>query len=395
MLLQVTTITGLLATGMGVALLGSVKLPLARKLQIDEARVGGLVSMFGFAMIPVMLSVGFMTDLVGKQPVVIGGSVLMAVSLVVLASSRNYWAALLGVLLLSASWSALINVVNPMSLFAFPGTETGEPNEAYALNMACFYFGLGAFLTPLATAFLVKRVGLTPALLVLAILVLTTAVLAVGVDFAPLTVASQQQEVANAAAPGIRLLLADAVMWLCALALLFYSPMEASMAAWTTTYLGDKGVGEWLASGLLSAFWLTFTASRLATALLVRAFELPAGGEATLILAFALVSVGVLAGVAWGRGRGTAVAMVVAAGLFFGPIFPTIMAVLLGHFDKSLHGRAVGLFFAIGGIGWSTIPMMMGAYARKTNVQRGFLIAVAAAVGLMVVALALHLAATA
>jgi len=387
MLLQLTTITGLLATGMGVALLGSVKLPLARKLQIDEARVGGLVSMFGFAMIPVILSAGFMTDLVGKQPVVISGSVLMAVSLVVLASARNYWAALLGVLLLSASWSALINVVNPLSLFAFGGSET------YALNMACFYFGLGAFLTPLGAAFLVKRMGLTPALFVLAVLVLTTAVLAVGVDFAALAPASQQQETAGAAAPGITVLLVDAVMWLCALALLFYSPMEASMAAWTTTYLSDKGVSEGKAAGFLSTFWLTFTASRLATALLVGAFDLPAGGETTLILAFALVSVGVLAGVVLGRGWVVPGAMVVAAGLVFGPIFPTIMAVLLHHFDKSLHGRAVGLFFAIGGIGWTTIPMMMGAYARKTSVQRGFLIAVGAAVGLTVTALVLSFSA--
>ena len=34
-----TTIAGLLITGMGLALLGSVKVPLARKLQIDEVRV--------------------------------------------------------------------------------------------------------------------------------------------------------------------------------------------------------------------------------------------------------------------------------------------------------------------------------------------------------------------
>jgi hypothetical protein len=33
---------------------------------------------------------------------------------------------------------------------------------------------------------------------------------------------------------------------------------------------------------------------------------------------------------------------VLAAGLVFGPIFPIIMATLLGHFDQSLHGRAVG-----------------------------------------------------
>ena len=49
-------IAGLLACGMGVALLGSVKITLAQRLQMDEARVGGLVSMFGFATIPVMLN---------------------------------------------------------------------------------------------------------------------------------------------------------------------------------------------------------------------------------------------------------------------------------------------------------------------------------------------------
>lgn len=58
------------------------------------------------------------------------------------------------------------------------------------------------------------------------------------------------------------------------------------------------------------------------------------------------------------------------------------MAVLLGHFDPSVHGRAVGLLFAIGGIGWTAIPLLMGAYAQRTSVQRGFLIAVASAVGL-------------
>lgn len=55
-----TWIAGLLACGMGVALLGSVKLALAQRLEMDEARVGGLVSMFGFAMIPVMLAMGFL-----------------------------------------------------------------------------------------------------------------------------------------------------------------------------------------------------------------------------------------------------------------------------------------------------------------------------------------------
>jgi uncharacterized protein YqgC (DUF456 family) len=67
------------------------------------------------------------------------------------------------------------------------------------------------------------------------------------------------------------------------------------------------------------------------------------------------------------------------------------MAVLLGHFDKSLHGRAVGLFFAIGGLGWTVIPMLIGAYAQRKSVQQGFALAAASAVGLCVISLILAL----
>ena len=69
----------------------------------------------------------------------------------------------------------------------------------------------------------------------------------------------------------------------------------------------------------------------------------------------------------------------------------SMMAVLLGHFPDSLHGRAVGLFFAIGGVGWTVIPILIGAYARRTSLQRGFTVAVGAALGLSGVAAALFL----
>jgi len=383
-MLQPMTIVGLLATGMGVALLGSVKLALARKLDIDEARVGGMVSVFGFAMIPVMLTVGFITDLVGKQPVVIGGSLLMAGSLVLLARSSTYRPALLAVLLLSAGWAMLINVINPISLFAFPGTE------AYALNLACFFFGLGAFLTPLVVAYLARRLGLRGALLVLAGFVLLTAVLAFIVDFSALTQPASQDTASAPAHAGIATLLGDAMLWLCAFALFFYAPLEATMGAWATTYLGDKGVSEGSASGLLSVFWLLFTGSRLATA-----FTLPKGSEATLVLALSAICIGVWTAVVFSRRRGMAIGLVVVAGLVFGPIFPTIMALLLGHFPKSLHGRAVGLFFAIGGLGWTAVPMLIGAYAQRTSIQRGFVMAAASAVGLCAIALTLVLYASA
>ncbi len=380
-LMQPMMILGLLAGGMGVALLGSIKVALAKKLDIDEARIGGMVSMFGFAMIPVILSVGFLTDRVGPQPVVVGGSILMAGSLILLGRAKGYRSALLGVLLLSASWSALVNVLNVMIPFAFSGHGL-----AYATNLANTYFGLGAFLTPLAIIYLLSKLKLSSATMVLAALVVAIAVLAMGVDYGAMAPDAAAKDVAAepVAQAGMAELLSNPVMWLCALAMLFYAPMEATMAAWATTYVGDKGASEKFASTLLSGFWLAFMLSRLVTA-----FCLPAGNETFFILGLALAAIALWISAVCTVGRMMAAAVVILAGLILGPLFPTIIAVLLGNVEPSLHGRAVGLFFAVGGIGWSVVPIMIGAYARKTSVQRGFLFAVGAAIGLTVVALAL------
>ena len=81
-MLTLMQIAALAVAGMAYAVLGSVKVPLARKLQIDEAKVGGLISVFGFTLIPTVLAAGFLVDAVGKQAVHSGGFILLIVSLV-------------------------------------------------------------------------------------------------------------------------------------------------------------------------------------------------------------------------------------------------------------------------------------------------------------------------
>lgn len=369
-LLLVLVIAILVGTGMGTALLGSIKVTLARKLRIDEARIGGLVATFGVTLIPTMLGFGMLSDLIGRQPVTIGGAVIFAASLVLFAQASAYWMAVVAVLLLSAGWAALINVVNPLSLPAFGGTE------AYAINLGCFIFGIGSFATPLGVAYLVRRLELRGTLLLLSVSGLIMAAVACAASF----------PMVPPGALGFGALLRDPVMWLCALALFFYMPAEATMAAWATTYLGDKGLREGAASALLSGFWLVYTASRL-----VAALAIPKGSETTVILALSLVALAGWAAVVLCRGRRLAATLVIAIGVIFGPIYPTLVAVLLKQFDKSLHGRAIGLFFTLGGLGCTAIPMLIGAYARRTSVQRGFLLAAASAAGLCLIALLLKL----
>jgi MFS family permease len=88
--------------------------------------------------------------------------------------------------------------------------------------------------------------------------------------------------------------------------------------------------------------------------------------------------------------RGLSTAAVIGTGLVFGPVFPTLIALLSQYVPAALFGRAVGIFFAIGAIGWVLIPMAIGAYAARTSVQRGFSIAAASAVALLVIMLVIH-----
>ena len=104
-----------------------------------------------------------------------------------------------------------------------------------------------------------------------------------------------------------------------------------------------------------------------------------ADGDAVRVLAMAGCCVLVTLGIVRSRTANGMCLMVVLAGLILGPIFPTLIAILLSNVDPSLHGRAVGIFFCIGGIGWTVIPMMIGAYAQRTTVQRAFVIATGSA----------------
>lgn len=365
-------VAALAVAGMCHALLGSVKVPLARKLQIDEARVGGLVSVFGFTLIPMVLAAGFLVDSLGKQAVLAGGFLLLIVSLSMLATLATYRGALLAVLVLGTGWSALVNVLNVTSPPAFLPQEETSRRMSYAMNMGDFIFGMGAFLTPIAVALLIPKVRLERTFIILAALAVAPLLLGLGVDWERLVPASTET-----VAEGLAILLTDGIVWLCCLAFFCHVPIEASVATWATTLMTDKGVSERRASGLLSVFWLTFMGSRLLTAL-----ALPVGKDMLLVTVLAALCVAFTLGIAFSRAAWMTCAMVIVAGMVLGPIFPTVLAILLSHVQPSLHGRVVGMFFCVGGVGWTVVPILIGARAKRTSVERAFLIAAGSAIAL-------------
>jgi fucose permease len=135
----------------------------------------------------------------------------------------------------------------------------------------------------------------------------------------------------------------------------------------------------------LMAFWLCFTGSRLLVAIL--GIE---EGREIMLICLSLASAAVIFGIVFLPGQGVAMALVVAAGLIFGPIFPVLISKIIATAPPGVAGRAVGFFFAFGSVGWTFIPRLIGHVATKTNIQRGFLVAGASSAVFVVFVLVEH-----
>ena len=246
------------------------------------------------------------------------------------------------------------------------------------MNLGDFVFGCGAFVMPIAVAWSLRRFNLKGTFLTFAVMMVIPLLLSLGVDWKLLQTESSEM-VENA----FQILLADQVVLICCIAFFFHVPIEATVATWATTLLKDRGLADRTTSLLLSVFWLTFTVSRLAAALLI-----PAGSDHAIAFVMAILCIGFSLGLVFSQsGRLTAI-LVIVAGAILGPLFPILIAVLVGHIlesNASLQGRAIGLFFCIGGIGWATVPLIVGQIAKKTgSVQKGFIVVVGCAVCLTV-----------
>ena len=375
-------VLGLAIGGMCHSLLGSIKVPLAKKLDIQEDKVGALVSAFGFTMIPMAFAAGIMADEFGRDLVLGIALGVMICSVLVLANAKTYLAAVIAVLLLGTGWSALVNVLNALQGPAFlPFFDESAPLSS-AMNLGDFVFGAGAFVMPIATAYLLIKIGLKKTFTGFAILIALALVSVFFVQWEPL-----RPEATEALESWLTVLLSDTVVLVCCIAFFFHVPTEACVALWATTLMKDRGVTDGKASTLLSVFWLTFTFSRLVAALTISK-EM----DHIIVITLAVICAVLTMGLAISRIKLATVAMIIVLGGIMGPIFPILIAQLIEHVSPKypqLVGRAIGLFFCIGGIGWAVTPLIAGQIAAKTSVRKAFVLISAGAACLTVLTIIL------
>ncbi|MFM8290478.1 MAG: MFS transporter [Planctomycetia bacterium] len=383
-LLQSFVVVSLPITGLCYALLGSIKLPLARRLGLDEAKIGGLIAAFGLMVGPIMLLCGALADAYGRKPVWIVGSLLVAASLAIFAVARQYAAAVTATILLAAGWTAMINVANPVMATAFPDPFTGS-------NLGDALFGVGAFLCPVLVAFLQARVGFQAGVAAIAAVALLPFALSLGLDLG----GGELRGDLAAAFGGFGTLMADGQVWVLGLALLCWVVIESGTAGWASTLVAEaapagepRETGERVAATTLSAFWLCFMASRLATACAIHwsglAGERLVQATRTMQLAIAVLAVATMAALVVFRGRRAVVATVVFAGLLCGPFFPNLIGQLFTHLEArqrmEFAGRAVAMIFACASVGWAVLPTAMGIIGARHGIRRAFLLPAACGV---------------
>ena len=339
----------------------------------------GLLQWFVVVSLPITgLLCGALADAYGRKPVWLVGSLLVAASLAIFAAARTYTAAVAATALLAAGWTAMINVANPVMATAFTDPFTGS-------NLGDALFGVGAFLCPMLIAILQARLGFGAGVAVIAALALLPFALALGLDLG----GGELRGDLAAAWTGFGTLLADGQVWALGLALLCWVVIESGTAGWASTLVAEaapageaREASERVAAGTLSAFWLCFMASRLATACAIHWSGI--GGErlveATRLMQATIAGLAVVAMLALAtlRERRMVVATVVLVGLLCGPFFPNLIGQLFTHLESrqrmEFAGRAVAMIFACASVGWAILPTAMGLVATRHGLRRAFLL---------------------
>lgn len=284
---------------------------------------------------------GRLYDHIPGHTVMAGGLLLAALSLLLTPVMPLLWL-LTAVMFLGGLAEAAIDAGgNTMLLWAY-GKDAGP-----IMNGLHFFFGLGAFLSPIVVAqLLLLTDSITWGYWVLALPVI------------PITI-----YVARLPSPTIRHRTTDnrsrkadlRLVLLVALFLLLYVGAEVSYGGWIFTYATTQSLmSETVASYLTSAFWGALTIGRLLSVLAARSIS------PRRMLLVGLVGCLASLGIWWAAPLAATAVWIctIGLGLFMSSIFPTTFA--WAERVMPVSGAVTGWFMSGASIGAMTIPWLIG-----------------------------------
>ncbi len=371
----VLTISGAVVFGMVLALLGSIKLSLARQFDLSGKRVVGLLAAFNLALIPLTLVSGYLVDCWSARVVLLLGSLVTSGAVFAMSRAPSYRGALWAVLMAGFGAAALSTASIKLMPHAFFPSE----RMAQGISLGHVFIALGALATPALADVLVHHLDFRRAVAILAFLCLVPAFLCALPAFG-----GAVHNVVGPTSTTVTLFAADN-FWklvLAGLVFFFYAPLEGSITVWATTYLTDLGHGERRATWVLTGFWAMLLVARLLTAFIPFTYR----WYPWLIVVPALLTLVVLGNLAGSADRAAPRTGLLWLGFLLGPIFPILIGVVFESF-KDEQGLAYGCVFAMGSLGGLMLTPLVSPRTRAGEVKGPFRVPMALALALTVVAL--------
>lgn len=331
-----------LAAGMVLSGLGPALPFLAARSQQHVVALGVLFTAISLGVILAQALVGRASDRFGLQIVLAAGMVLMSVGALALAVSSRFVLLVLAALLMGIGYGAVLSAGNLLVARLYP------TRSAAALNGVNVFYGIGSIIGPLLAGYAGAQLGASYAALALGAAVLLV--------LAPFLMGRLEVAVHDTVAvPPADDMRGAGVLWLLAVLLLIYIGTEVGLGGWITVYLITSAhlTPEMAALGA-SGFWLGFTAGRmLGTALGLRLTS------SALLLSSLSGVLGAAAILLFGVGAQLpSVVGILLLGLACGPVFPTLLAVIMSATQGS--NRAAARVLALGNTGGLLLPALFG-----------------------------------
>lgn len=286
---------------------------------------------------------GRLFDRAPGHPVLVGALAVMSGMMALVPLSSLLWALIAVLFVLGLAEGALDVGCN--TLLVRVHLHRLDP----FMNALHFFFGAGAFLSPLLIVRAVEASGG----IAWAYWTLALAILPVAAWFLPLsspgTGAVSKDGSVRKAHP-VLIILIPACFFL-------FVGAEAGFGGWIYTYALRMNLADAKGAGVLtSAFWGALTLGRLLAIPISARF----GPGAILAgdLAGGLVSVGVI--LAWPEALAALWAGTVGAGLFIASLFATLLNLAGRH--VTMTGRVTGWFFVGSSVGGMTVPWVIGQF---------------------------------
>jgi fucose permease len=378
---RMTSALSLMAVfGLGVAfiIIGAISEELKKSLVITNAEIGNLTLALFLTSVIVQLIVGPLVDKFGHKPLAVIGFLVSGLSMFLIALAQSFGMVFCACILLGIGAMCLNTVGNTL----IPAVLFGGKDPARASNFGNAFFGLGYVVTPLLFSLLARyAIAYTAGIYILGGLLILFLLLTLGTTFPHISTGYQFSMAFK--------LLGNPAVLIAALALFCYVSLEISMATWSKPYMTELFGGSQdpvavaNAGFILSLFGVAMMVGRFLTSMIKNLTTM----GTKLVAVMALISVAAILAMVMTQVPALGIIAVMLTGLVFAPVFPTIVGITFAKFEPKLYGSIFGIIFAVGLLGGTIVPKIIGSLSVAAKVQHSLLIVLAMAFALFVISL--------